>query len=181
MAYLDMVYQGQVALAVQEAAQASIASCGLDKSCIENAIREKIKEDRLDVSVLGSDTKVTIRGVDGAYTELVFNTTMRGAGDITQKMCDLDFPNRGQLNGRGACPGNAGYTILAGPVHPGTDFIFRDHNPFNGLNIHVGVDTVKFDIDPANPTGGLLPMIIHGIQAIGNRITGRDTTYRRGM
>jgi hypothetical protein len=59
-AYLDMVYQGQVALAAQEAAQAAVASCGADKSCIENAIRAKIREDGLDIGVLGNEASAAL-------------------------------------------------------------------------------------------------------------------------
>ena len=177
--YNAMVAQGKDNLAIQNAAEAAVAKCGLDKSCIEQAIREKIEEDGLDASVLGDVTGVTVRGVNGAkYTELIFEAGLVGATAFVYQMCNLGFSN----SGRGACPGNAGYTILAGSAHSRYDFSFRDNNAFNGLQVNVSLITgrVSFDIDQGNPAGGLLGLITHGIQVAINRITGRDNTYGCG-
>jgi hypothetical protein len=148
--YDAMVAQGKANLAIQNAAEAAVASFGLDKSCIERVIRDKIREDGLDASVLGDVTGVTVRSVDGDYTVLIFEASPAGATAFANQMCNLGFSNSGRVNGSGACPGNAGYTLLAGNPHPGFDFIFRDNNAFNGLNCHVNVTTtgiVACDID----------------------------------
>jgi hypothetical protein len=178
IAYQGTVDNGQANLAIQEAAPAATASCGLNRDCIERAIREKINEDGLDASVLGNDTEVFIRGIGGAdYTELIFRTTpARRATEFTEQICTFGFSNSG-----GVCEGNAGYTILAGGPHRNYDYTFRDNNEFNGLNVQVSISgVVAFDIDQGNPAGGLAGLIVHGIQVVVNGITGRDNTYGCG-
>jgi hypothetical protein len=136
----------------------------------------KIAEDGLDASILGDKTRVTIRGIGGAeYTELIFDATPSGASAFRDQMCSFGFANSGGY----VCPGNAGYTWLAGNPHDGFQYAFRDNNAFNGLNCNLNLSNgqVACDIDQGNPAGGLAGILGHGVQVAYNWFTGGDNNY----
>ena len=173
--YEDMVNEGQWNLYLQNAAKEAAVTCLLDAKCVEQAIRAKISKVGLDDSILGTNTIVTVRGVNGAeYTQLIFYVDVPAITNFIKQMCDLGFPNRG------GCPLNAGYTWLAGTPHFKFELIFRDNNAFNSLNIHVSFryGMVAFDIDQGNPTTGIAGFMVHIGQWDYNFLTGNDNRYR---
>lgn len=150
-----------------------------NSDCVGDAISSAAVAIVLDLSsftLTGVQIAGTPDGNGGVYaeTELNFSGAFWFVEWLQDQMCGMSFATNL------SCPGGGGNDSLVGNPHPGYQGNFRSPGLTNSVQVNTSVSSrmIQIDIDPFNPSDGLLGTMLHLFaQVVPNQLNGTDNTY----